>query len=280
MREHAPALAKESPERIQAELDKLMKSDDPAKAVRLAHETGMLRYILPEVDDAFGFDQRNPHHTYDLGTHLLNVLDNTARQTKDPDVRMAALLHDIGKPASQWINPDTGFGHYYKHPDGQGENHEDVGATMASNRLKALKYPNKRVDRIEHLVQHHMYPDFSSKNGARKFINRVGDEHAEDLFVLRAADRAGKGTDDYQALKTPVAKQQEMVQAVRDAGEATDVSSLAINGNDLIGLGIKPGPAFKQILDTLTDQVLENPELNDRQALLNYVRQELIPDVQ
>jgi tRNA nucleotidyltransferase (CCA-adding enzyme) len=279
MREHAPALAKESPERIQAELEKLMKSDDPAKAIRLAHETGMLHYILPEVDDAFGFDQRNPHHNYDLGTHLLQVLDNTAKQTDDPDVRMAALLHDIGKPASQWINPETGFGHYYHNAElGVGQNHEEVGADMAASRLEALKwFPKERVKRIEHLIRHHMYPDFSSKGGARKFLNRVGDEHAEDLFVLRAADRAGKGTDDYQALKTPVAKQQEVVEAVRSAGEATDKSNLAIGGNDLIGLGLKPGPAFTQILNSLTDLVLEHPEMNDRHVLLQYVRQELMP---
>lgn len=280
MYEHADSLGRESPERIQAELEKLLKTDNPAKAIKLAHETGVLHYLLPEVDDCFDFDQRNPHHNYDLGTHLLNVLTHTARQTKDPDVRMAALLHDIGKPASQWIDPETGVGHYYRGPNGEGDDHETVGAELARARLTHLKwFPKERVDRIRHLVQHHMYPDFSGAKGARKFLQRVGDEHANDLMVLRAADRAGKGTDDYQALKTPVARQEQLVEEARAAKQPTTKSDLAINGNDLIGLGIKPGPAIGQMLQQLTDMVVEEPNLNDKATLLAIVRRELLSGV-
>jgi tRNA nucleotidyltransferase (CCA-adding enzyme) len=277
MESHAHALRSEAPERIQAELDKLMKTDNPAKAIRLAQETGVLRHFLPEVDRAFGFDQKNPHHQYDLGTHLLNVLEHTANQTQDPDVRMAALLHDIGKPDSQWINPETGQGHYYRnHELGLGQDHETVGAEMASKRLKALKYPNRRIERVHHLIANHMFPDFSSDRGARKFIQRVGPEHADDLFVLRAADRAGKGTDDYQSMKTPVGQQKALVQEALERRAPTNTSDLAINGNDLLGIGVQKGPLMGQILKQLTDLVVENPELNQRETLLNYVRHELV----
>lgn len=286
MHEHADALSKESPERIQAELEKLLKTDDPAKAILLAHKTGVLHYLLPEVDECFDFDQRNPHHNYDLGTHLLNVLTHTAKQTDDPDVRMAALLHDIGKPASQWIDPANDVGHYYRGPNGEGDDHETVGAQMAEGRLKQLRWgasgnggkSKDRINRIKHLVQHHMYPDFSSGKGARKFIQRVGEEHANDLFVLRAADRAGKGTDDYQSTKTPVGQQKQLVEEALAARQPVGTSNLAINGNDLLGLGIQPGPALGEILRALTDVVVDEPAMNDKHTLLQYVRQELMPD--
>lgn len=275
MKDNAHALGGESAERIQAELDKLMSSDNPAQAIRLAHNTGVLEHILPEVDACFGFDQKNPHHEHELGTHLLNVLEHTANNTKDPDVRFAALMHDIGKPKSQWINPDTGNGHYYYNDELDiGANHEEVGATMASDRMKALRFPAARTKRVHDLVSHHMYPDFSGEKGARKFLNRVG-EHADDLFTLREADRAGKGTPEHQALKTPVDVQRELVQGVKEKKEPTQKSDLAINGNDIQGLGIKPGPIIGDILNQLTNMVVEQPELNNKATLLNHVRQEL-----
>lgn len=279
MQVHAPDVAKESPERIQAELDKLFSSDDPGTAIRLAHTTGLLKYLMPEVEAAWGHDQNNPHHAHALGEHLVNVLDSIAKLTTDPDLRLAALLHDIGKPGSEWIDPATGTSHYYLGPEGQGADHELLGAQMSESWMRAMKYPVARIKRVMDLVTHHMYPDFSSPKGARKFLNRVGD-HAHDLMLLREADREGKGTDEYQDTKTPVQTQRELVDQVQAAGQATDKSSLAINGNDLIGLGLQPGPAFTQILQALTDLVLENPELNEKHTLLNYVRHELMPDAQ
>lgn len=277
MQAHAPDLAKESAERIQAELDKLFSSDNPGAAIRLAHKTGMLKYLLPEVEAAWDFDQNNKHHNYPLGEHLINVLDHISKTTKDPDLRLAALLHDIGKPGSAWEDPDTGQSHYYKGPNGEGANHEELGSELAGGRLRELRHPTKRTERIEHLVKHHMYPDFSSPKGARKFLNRVGPEHAHDLMLLREADRAGKGTDDYQETKTPVGVQRQLVDEALEAKVPTDRAGLAVNGNDLMGLGLQPGPAFSQILQSLTELVLEHPELNEKHSLINYVRHELMP---
>lgn len=275
MQAHGDSLMGESPERIQAELDKLMKSDNPAKAVRLAHDTGLLQHILPEVDACFDYDQNNPHHNYDLGTHLLNVLEHTAENTKDPDVRLAALLHDIGKPSSQWTNPETGGSHYYYNAElGMGKDHELEGADMAESRMKALKYPNSRIKRVKGIIAGHMFPDFSSEKGGRKFLNRYG-EHADELFTIREADRAGKGTDEYQDTKTPVQHQREIVEAIKAKGQATTQSNLAVNGNDLIGMGIQPGPMLGELLKALTDLVVETPEMNEKHTLLNYVRHNL-----
>lgn len=252
-------------ERVQQELDKLFQTDNPRKALELAAETGVLKRILPEVDVTRGFDQKNPHHPYDLGTHLMNVVDHVSQISSDPDVRMAALLHDIGKPDSMWTDQD-GIGHFYKNGLGQGENHEEVGADYAREALKRLRYPNDRNDRITHLIRHHMFPAFSSLKGARKFLNRVGSSQAAlDLLDLREADNAGK--DSKRGVET-------MRSLVRDAlaqNAPVNLNQLAVNGGDLIGMGLTPGPDFRRILAELQEMVLENPEMNRRDTLLAQV---------
>lgn len=216
----------------------------------------------------------NPHHNYSLGEHSINVLDNLSKINSDPVVRIAALLHDCGKPQSAWLDPDKGFNHYYyNHETGEGADHNELGAQMAADRLRELKFPNSTIDRVSHLIKHHMFPDFSSLKGARKFINRVGDEHANDLLDLREADRGGKGTDEYQAQKTPVDTMRSLVQQVREGNEPTGLASLAISGNDLINIGYQPGPAIGAMLNSLTQKVIEDPSLNSRETLLDLARQ-------
>lgn len=273
MVESADRLDLESKDRLYAELDKLFGSKNPARALRLAQDTGILAHLFPEIAEHWDFNQRNPHHTHSLGEHLLSVLEGVQEKTDDPDLRMAAFLHDIGKPDSQWID-DDGVGHYYKHPDtGEGQDHETVGARMAGERLKTLRWPKARIQRITDLIQHHMFPAFSSPKGARKFLNRVGDHHADDLLVLRHADMYGKGTDDYQDKKTPVHEMQSLVDNARLVKAPTDISQLAINGNDLMtNLGLTPGPQVGTILRQLTDHVLESPEDNDPQKLMELAQ--------
>jgi tRNA nucleotidyltransferase (CCA-adding enzyme) len=112
-----------------------------------------------------------------------------------------------------------------------------------------------------------MFPAFSSAKGARKFLNIVGD-HADDLLTFRHADMFGKGTDEAQNSKTPVHDMRHLVEQVRQSPAPTALSGLAINGKDILDLGIKPGPQIGQILSELMQAVIENPELNSREALL------------
>jgi tRNA nucleotidyltransferase (CCA-adding enzyme) len=271
---NAHRLDKESRERIQAELDKLFKSDNPTGAIRLAQDTGILKHIFPEVAHNFDFDQNNHHHNYKLGDHLLNVLDGVAAESTDPDLRLAALLHDVGKPASRWDDPTTGQSHYYRGPNGEGADHAVVGADLVASRMHALKYPVSRIKRVHHLVTHHMFPAFNSPKGARKFIQRVGDEHADDLLTLRYADQRGKGQSDEEvAARTSVDTQRGLVEQARSAQAPTSQSQLSVNGNDLIQMGMKPGPEIGRVLRQLTDDVVEQPELNDRTQLLNRAKE-------
>ena len=179
---------------------------------------------------------------------------------------MAALLHDIGKPRSAWINPETGYNHYYLGDEGQGANHEEVGADMTEERLKFLRYPAHRVDRIKELVNHHMWPAFNSDRGARRFLNKVG-PHADDLLDLRWADQGGKSvypTDPSLDLTA----QRDLVEEARSTKAPTAISQLAIDGNDLIQSGMQPGPEMGATLQRLVEVVLEHPEYNTREKLL------------
>lgn len=216
----------------------------------------------------------NRHHKYSLGEHCLQVFENVCRETKDPDLRLASLLHDIGKPASEWLDPITGEKHYYAGQiNGQpvGADHAKVGADMAEARLRqTFNYPVSKIRNIHNLISQHMFPQFSSPKGARKFLNKTGDA-ADDLLALRAADNEGKGIDT--SYKTSVDQMRDLVEQARQAGDPTSQSHISVNGNDLIAMGLKPGPAVGQVLRQLTNEVVSNPASNDRATLLQLAQE-------
>lgn len=275
MEANAHLLRGESPDLLNKVFTKLLKSDNPASAVRLAHETGMLSHLLPEVDDHWDFDQNNPHHRHTLGDHHMQVLDNVSRLTEDPDVRLAALLHDIGKPGSAWVDPETGENHYYQGPNGEGNWHEKLGAELAEHRLRStFNLQRSRINRVTHLIRHHMFAPFTTPKGARRFIKNVGDENVDDLLNLREADQTGKGqTPEEVAARTSADSMRNLVNDARVKGETTGINAMSVNGNDLIAMGMKPGPALGQVLQYLQNEVVDDPSLNQRDTLLNLAQQ-------
>lgn len=270
MRAIGPLLGTIPGDRIRDEMNKILKSDDPEGAIRLAQQLGLLEHFLPEVSSTFGFDQKNPYHNLDLGEHLLQVFKNVSALTSDPDVRMAGLLHDIGKPESFWQD-EKGIGHYYQGKNGQGADHALVGAQKAEDIMRRWNYPSQNIGNVTGLIQHHMFPEFNGPNGARRFINRVGGpETAQNLLDLRQADHMGKGND--HATAQMVNKMRDLVE---DEGERAPlgVRDLAISGQDIMNIkGIPPGKAVGDEMRRLLELVLEDPALNTREALTSIVK--------
>jgi tRNA nucleotidyltransferase (CCA-adding enzyme) len=242
-----------SGERIAAEMDKLLAAGRPSVGLRLMARTGLLAVVAPELAAQIGIPQ-NKVAGEDLWDHTVRSVDAAAAAGRDGVVRLATLLHDLGKPAT------AADGHFY--------GHEAVGAEGAATLLRRWHLPRDTIERVERLVRHHMFsydPSWSDA-AVRRFIAKVGPEALDNLFSLREADNVGSGmpaaAGDLAALRRRVAS--ELASNV-----VLDRSGLAIDGDDLItALGLAPGPAIGRLLDRLVERVVAEPQLNERTTLL------------
>lgn len=258
MRAEAPGIARVSAERVRDELGKILAAPQPSRGFRLLHDTGLLALILPELDSTYGAEQ-NRFHAFDVFHHSLYTAD--AAPAGNPIVRWAALLHDIAKP--QTAGSGEGERTFY--------GHQVVGARLARRILRRLRYSNEEVERISHLVYHHMfyYQTEWTDSAIRRFVRTVGLENIPDLIALRLADMSGNGRRAGD--RTPLERLLQRVDEVMAKDAALTVKDLAIDGHDLMSLGLAPGPGFGRILRALLEQVLDQPERNERETLLAEV---------
>jgi tRNA nucleotidyltransferase (CCA-adding enzyme) len=254
IRRHAPLVAHLSGERIAVELDRILAAPQPSVGLRLLADTGLLDHVSPELAAQRGIAQ-NKVAGEDLWDHTLRTVDAAANR---PVVRLAALVHDIGKPAT------AADGHFYAH--------ETVGAVLAERFLERLHVPRSTADRVVHLVRQHMfrYQPTWGDPAIRRFLAKAEPGAVEDLFALREADNVGSGVPpDAEHLGELRAR----VATELDAGPILDRSALAIDGTDLMHeLKLPAGPALGRILAMLFDRVVEDPRLNDRPTLLLLAR--------
>jgi len=250
-----------SRERIRYELDRIIMSDSPARGFEMLRETGLLERFWPELVEGFGVEQ-NRHHAFTVWEHTMTSLQATVDiEGADLALRLAVLLHDVAKPRCLEIGPG-GERHFY--------NHHVVGAAVARRLLKRLRYDNRTIDRVTHLTRHHMalhhYPQMKD-SAIRRLINRVGLENIHDLINLRIADRAGSGTKE-APLSRGTVYLLERIGRVLEEDAAFGLGDLAVDGKDVMRVGgLEPGPQVGEILETLLDEVLEDPALNERSIL-------------
>jgi tRNA nucleotidyltransferase (CCA-adding enzyme) len=273
MREEAESVSHVSGERIggglaadgMGELSKLLMGKHPAKALRLARDTGVLVHLLPEFERSIGFEQESRYHDMTVDEHTFEVVQAAANAGAPLRVRLAALFHDLGKPHVAWRGTDNRL-HYYAKPGYSTHSHEQVSAQLADAALDRLRYPTDLRQRVVRIVRAHMIdPGRADDVRARRLLQRYGIGLTFDLLDHKRADLLGKGPANESELER-LSEFRKVVE--RQKTSAHRLRDLAIGGDDLIGVGYKPGPAIGRTLRTLLDDVVKAPELNTREHLL------------
>lgn len=258
MKELAPTLQKISAERIQVELVKLLVSGHP-DYIRIAYETGIIAQILPEFAICMKTEQNNPHHCYSVGEHILHTLSYV---DADKVLRLTMLFHDIGKPQTLTID-EEGITHNH--------GHAAVGEEMTVKILKRLKFDNDTIEKVRKLVRYHDWKIESSHKNVRRAVNKIGEDIFPMLFSVKYADVMAQS--DYQR-KEKLQELETLKKIYRDIIEKKEclcLKDLAVSGNDLIMMGMKPGKEIGIALHRLLEIVLENPECNRKEYLLSLL---------
>jgi putative nucleotidyltransferase with HDIG domain len=253
-----PVTAKVSPERVRDELDKILASPRPSVALLLMEQSGLLELILPELALCRGVEQKG-FHRFDVLDHSLFACDYAARQNADAVVRLAALFHDIGKPATRALGVDGAWTFYQ---------HERESASLCYAIMTRLRYPNAVTDETVHLIKEHMfhYEEIWNDSAVRRFIMRVGAANLDALYALRKADASAiVGHDVPPDFLADLAAR---VDAELKKAGAFSLKDLALSGRDLIAMGMKPGPRIGLVLNELLEAVVDDPALNTRDSLL------------
>lgn len=251
IKKNAALIKKIAGERIRDEFIKILQSTIPQGGITLLQQSGLLKYILPELENGIGMGQ-NKHHIYTIYEHLILSLKHCPN--KDYRVRLAALLHDIAKPQTK-----RGQG-----PDATFYNHDIVGARITEKIMKRMRFSNEDTQKVVHLVRNHMFyynVDEVSEAGVRRLLKKVGPENIKDLMDLRISDRLGSGVPKAKPYK--LRHLEYLIDKV--SKDAISVKMLKISGETLIkDMGMQPGPKFGAILDALLAEVIEDPGKNKK----------------
>lgn len=256
-----------SPERVSEELRKLLTAEKPSIGFILMRDTGLLQPIFPELAENVGVEQGNKAHKDDVFLHTMKVLDASRKDDAIPfagdlDLMLAALFHDVGKARTKRFDPEKNRLTFY--------GHQLLSKRMAKKRMTALKITTigANPDMIAQLVEHHMFQTKAhfTDRSIRRFINKVGPDKILKLVDLRIADnRGGKYPEGIKG----VLRLRNKIQDELDKKTPFGARDLAIRGDDLMAIGIPEGPAVGALLKELVEYVLDDPEINTKEALID-----------
>ncbi len=261
IKKNSPWLQAISKERIRDEFLKIIMTERAADGMELLKELKLLKYIIPELEESYKISQ-NKHHIYDCYEHALFSLKYAAEKDFNKYVRLASLLHDIGKPrAKRGEGSDATF-----------YGHEIVGARMTAQILNRLRFSKKDIEKIVKLVKYHLFyynVDEVGEASVRKLVRRVGIENMDELLQVRMADRIGSGVPKAEPYK--LRHLRYIIERVSQ--DPISVKMLKVSGNDVMKiLDIKPGPKIGWVLDILLGYVLADPKKNKKDFLEKEVK--------
>lgn len=257
----APNLKAISAERIQTELVKLVVSPHP-DYLRMAYDLGITREILPELDAAFETTQNNPHHIYTVGEHQLQCMKQIRAEKS---LRLAALLHDIGKPKTKETD-ENGIDHFHGHPA--------MGEEMAAGILRRLKFDNDTITKVRKYVRYHDYSIDTTPKAVRRAINKIGEEYFPQVLEIKRADILAQSLYQREEKEAHLVKVEQLYQEILAKNQCVSLKTLAITGKDLMGMGVPQGKEIGVILQKLLEDVMEQPEHNTKEYLSDMVRKD------
>ncbi|MCF6334974.1 MAG: HD domain-containing protein [Spirochaetales bacterium] len=254
-------LRKVSAERIRDEIIKILQAKKPSIALKIMEETGILEIVMPELMECRGIKQKG-YHNFDVLDHLFYSCDGGPPD--DFILRLAALLHDTGKPASLELDRE-GIPTFY--------NHDKISSQIAVKIMQRLKFSGNEIKKVSHLISHHMfnYTDDWTDAAVRRFIAKTGVKNIDDLFKLRLADQFGMTNSEKHSQYLYMFA--DRIESVLKENSAFTLKDLDISGNDLLTMaGIKRGPQIGIILNELLEAVLDDPKMNEKSKLINIAR--------
>ncbi|MCR5744168.1 MAG: HDIG domain-containing protein, partial [Lachnospiraceae bacterium] len=257
IKELSETITKISHERVRDELTKLLISDNPGH-VTMLYELGLTRYIFPEFDDMMACEQNTKYHCYSVGVHTVKVVEGVPANV---DMRYAALLHDVGKIYSK--KTVDGVDHFW--------GHAAISEERARVFLRDMRFDNETIRRVCILVKYHDSRIEPTPRAMRRLINRVGMENMDDLFDIMYADLAAK-SEYSQRFKSSIDNLKSIYEEVRDQNDCVSIKNLAVNGGDLIGIGIPAGRHLGEVLNALLEVVMEDPSQNEKDKLLELAK--------
>ena len=259
MMDQAGFLQNISAERICTELIKLICSDHP-EYLRVAYEAGITRVILPEFDAMMETPQNSPYHIYNVGDHTLTAMQHTRN---DKVTRLAMLLHDVGKPSCKTMDA-YGNDHF--------KGHAEAGVGIATAIMRRLKLDNDTILKVRTLIQYHDWWMKADEKEIRRALHTVSKPLFPLLLDIQQADTMGKSEYRRDERLRRIAQVGRYAADILQRGDAIDLKDLAVNGEDMMALGVPAGPGIGKLLHAALDLVLDNPYLNTREYLLNYLK--------